>query len=144
MRLTMKTAALSAALALAGSAFVAGPAMAAPKDGTATTTVTCGSVTTPVTINGNGQWTPARATNSTRVFIPVGFSNFVGTVEDSAGNVLDTFTDPTQVFKPGVRVGQGMPLTCTFNGSEGPVDDPVYGPGVTFSFTGTVLVQTKR
>jgi len=143
MRPTFKTAALAASLALAGSAIVGGPAMADPK-GTGVQTLTCGGTTYDITVNGNGQWTPAHDSNSSKVFIPVGFANFTGAAYDVDGNLIAEFTDPSVVFKTGVRNGQGTPLACTFEGSEGPVYDEEFGQIVTFTFSGDVLVKTKK
>lgn len=142
MRLTKKTAALSASLVLAGSVLAAGPATAAPKGDGGTLTLTCGTVTTPVVVNGNGDWTPAHALNSNQVFIPVGFSNVAGQVLNASNEIIDSFTD-TDKFKPGQRTGQSV-VPCTFFGQFGPAFDPDSNQVITVTFGGNVLMQARR
>ncbi len=137
-----RTIAFAGAASLIAVGLAASPAFADPKPA-GQLTLDCG---TPieVTVAGNGQWTPAHDLGSTSVYQPVGFGAFTGTVYDGDGNVLDNFIDPSEVFKGGKRVGQGTPLECSFQGVEGPGYDPYFDQDVTFVYSGTVFVQTKK
>lgn len=56
--------------------------------------LTCGSTTYDVVVNGNGDWTPARDSNSTLVFHPTAFGEFNGTFTPSDGSPAQHETDP--------------------------------------------------
>ena len=68
-----------------------------------------------VEVNGNGDFTPARDTESNSVFVPLAFGDFVSTV---------TFPDGTSITEtePGIAKGKGNAgkktgdtVTCTFS-----------------------------
>ena len=142
MRLSLKSAALAASLALASSALVGGPALADPNQDSLVDLV-CGSEEYKVTVAGNGNWTPAHDAESTTVWQPVAFANQIGEVRAADnGEVLDSFEDVTFTAKNGKRTGQGS-LKCRFSAVQGPVFDEFFGEEVFFSFSGDVWVKAK-
>src|SRR3954471_6139333 len=75
--------------------------------------LTCGSTTYQVATNGNGDWTPARDTNSTTVFHPVAFGEFNGTFTPADGSEPITETDPPSRARLNRRTGARPPTART-------------------------------
>jgi hypothetical protein len=100
----------------------------------------CGGTTYIVTANGNGDWTPARDTASTAVFIPHAFGPETDTIRNASGVVQSTETQPARTQGSGK---QKSDLSCTYTisfTSDG--SDPGGPPaGWTFTATGTVTGQ---
>lgn len=112
--LPRRTALAVAAGAVAAVAVLGDPAAAAPAGPPAT--VDCGSGPFQVaTVPGQGQFTPALLTSTHGVLVPVAFGATTFTVYDAAGNVLQTFSDPSQPSKGSAADHvSGTVLTCTF------------------------------
>jgi hypothetical protein len=88
--------------------------------------------------NGNGDFTPARDTQSTRVFVPDSFGPFHGVVRDTEGNIVDEFTDPETGTKGSGK--QKTNISCTFSFTEvSDGSDPELPEGYTFEGSGTVI-----
>lgn len=102
--------------------------------------LTCGATTYQVVVNGNGQWTPAHDTNSTRVFIPHAFIGFHGEIRDTAGVLVDSFDEAgTEVQGSGK---QNNDQVCTFLFTEvSDGSDPEFPAGYTFTGSGGVSGQ---
>lgn len=103
--------------------------------------LTCGGVTEQVVTEGNGQFTPARSVSGTSVYVPLSFGEFQGTLYDTAGNVVDQFTDSTTFFKGRSATGVRNTVSCTFaqtSVSDG--SDPEFPLGYTFVSAGQVTV----
>jgi hypothetical protein len=100
----------------------------------------CGSATYPVVVAGNGEWTPAHDTSSTRVFVPTSFGSFSGVVTDENGHVVDSFTEPGFTQKgSGARDAKADVIYCTFTFSEvSDGSDPEFPEGYTFTGSGEV------
>ena len=75
--------------------------------------LTCGGTTYQVSVNGNGDWTPARDTNSTLVFHPTAFGEFTGTFTPADGSEPSTETDPPFARSTQPRNGRAD-FDCTF------------------------------
>ena len=105
--------------------------------------LTCGGVTEQVVGQGNGQFTPARLVAGTKVYIPLAFGEFSGTVYDQADNVVDQFTDPSTFLKGKKGTGVQISVSCTYtvtSVSDG--SDPEFPLGYTFVGAGQVTVFT--
>ena len=88
-------------------------------------------------VNGNGDFTPAHDVNSTKILVPLMFGEFTGTVTDSEGNVLESFTDPALTKGKANKKQRRTQTTCTYT-FEATFDDPDLGT-LTFSGTGSVV-----
>jgi hypothetical protein len=77
-------------------------------------TLQCGDTTYNVIVNGNGDWAPARDTDSTLVFHPTAFGTFTGTFTPSDGGPPQTETDPPFARKNQPRNGRPT-LDCTYH-----------------------------
>ena len=116
MKRSMHTFCLAAiAVAAVAASVFAGVATGAPVNArnTATITVTCPSGTiSGVVILVRGEFTPAFASGSNTVFIPIAFGEFTGTGVDAEGNVLFTVDEPP--LAKGAAVPQnGKLVECT-------------------------------
>ena len=96
----------------------------------------CGGATYSVRVNGNGDFTPARDTRSTKVFVPTSFFDSTFVITDSAGNVLDQGTDDTVQTKGRSDKPRATSVTCSYSVSQ-VFDDPELGQ-VTGTFSGMV------
>jgi hypothetical protein len=128
--MNLRRLSVTAAAALGLSALAAAPATADPKG--ETIPLTCGGVTYAVAVNGDGDFTPAHDTASTRMFIPVWFGPFHGTVTDASGTVIDEFTDPAMTK----GAGKNADLECSYTFHD-TFEDPELGT-LTFDGSGTV------
>ena len=84
-------------------------------------------------------FSPAHDLDGTTTFVPTSFDSFSGTLRNSSGAVVFSFTDPA-VPKGAAQVPKNRtPFQCTFAVSEtftvGPGDDPDLPPG-TYTFSG--------
>ena len=120
-----------AGLVIASSFVSAGAASADPK-GEVVPLVCDNGVTYQVAVNGNGEFSPGHDLASTAVLIPTAFGEFHGTVTDSAGNVVDEFTDPAMIKGNAGNHPRATTTTCTFTVTD-TFDDPELG---TLTFTG--------
>jgi hypothetical protein len=109
MKLLISTAMLGLATALC----LAAPASADPK-GNPFPVVCENGVTYMVTVNGNGNWTPAHDSNSTSILVPTSFSGLHGELTDSTGTVLDTFDDPPAAKGMSGKQARATTTSCTF------------------------------
>lgn len=94
-----------------------------------------------LTGNGNGNFTPAHHVDSTAVFVPVSFGVFTGTVRDTNGNVVQTFTEPA-TSKGQSAKGLKDPVTCTFEFTfvnDG--SDTDFPAGFSFTGSGSAVVR---
>jgi len=85
------------ATAVLAAAVTAGVATGAPVNApnTAAITISCPSGTfSGVVTLVRGEFTPAHATGSNTVFIPIAFGEFTGVATDASGNVLFTVDEP--------------------------------------------------
>src|SRR3954468_9724141 len=101
------------ALAVAGLAVgIAGPAGA----GGFVLPLTCNGTTYMVVSNGNGDFTPARDTNSNLVFHPTSFGAFTGTFTPSDGSEPQVETDPPMTLPAQPQAHNGMTsfTGCTY------------------------------
>jgi hypothetical protein len=107
---------------------VGGPAVADPVNAPNAERIplTCGDQTYDIVVNGNGDWSPAHDTASTRMFIPTSFGEFSITVTNADGKVVDSETDPPSI-KGSSDMARGTSVECTF-AVEDDVVDPVEGP----------------
>ena len=97
------------------AALTAGAARGAPIDApkTTTITVTCPSETiSGVVILVRGEFTPAFAIGSNKVYIPIAFGAFTGTAVDTEGNVLFT-VDEAPLAKGSAVPQNGKLVECT-------------------------------
>ncbi len=108
-------------------------------------TLVCDGVEYDVVGNGNGEFTPVRDKNSTLVFVPVAFGNFTGTVLDTEGIEVFTFTEPGVTNKGSGKQRSTTPCTFEFSevsdGTGDPEDEEYLPAGFTFVGTGDVTVQ---
>jgi hypothetical protein len=96
----------------------------------------CGGATYSVLVNGNGDFTPARDTASTTVFVPTSFFDSSYVITDSSGNIVDQGTDDTVVTKGRSDKARGTAVTCSFSVSD-VFEDPELGQ-LTGTFSGMV------
>src|SRR6187397_301485 len=89
----MRRIARATAVLLGGTAMLAATAAPAAAGGFPVE-LTCGQTTYHVITNGNGDWTPARDSDSTLVFHPSAFGEFHGTFTPSDGSDPQEETDP--------------------------------------------------
>ncbi len=105
----------------------------------------CDGVEYEVEGNGNGEFTPVRDKNSNRVFVPISFGDFTGTIFDTGGNEVATFTEEGTFEKGSGK--QKSTSVCTFlfeevsDGSGDPEDEEFLPEGFTFVGSGTVVVK---
>jgi len=113
---------------LALVAFSAGTALADPTAAPNATTanVTCGQDTFTVVVMGNGGFTAAHDINSTRVFVPVWFSE---TTVSASDGTAETYPENSK----GSAAPNGHPLIVCSWTSAGEVFE-----GVTYTASGTV------
>jgi hypothetical protein len=121
----------TAALALTGAA----PAGADPAHGFPVPLDCDNGVTYAAVVSGNGEFTPAHDTASNTILVPTSFGEFSGTVTDSSGTVIDSFTDPA-VSKGASNRARATSVTCTFSFTE-TFEDPELGL-LTFNGSGSV------
>lgn len=106
-----RTLALIPMLALSlGSLSVGGTAQADPKKGDVFT-ITCNGTDYEIAVNGRGDFTPAHDTASTAVLVPHAFGDFTGTIYDTEGAMVDTFTEAGFVKGSGKQKGD---VVCTY------------------------------
>ena len=94
-----------------------------------------------VWVNGNGEFTPGHAADSTAVLVPVAFGDFHGIVRDTQGNIVDEFDEPPSLKGNSARSVKN-PVTCDFeftDTSDG--SDPSFPEGFTFEGSGSVIVS---
>ena len=92
----------------------------------------CDGTVHEVVVFSNGRFSPALDADSNSVFVPVSFGEVNGTITDSEGTVIDTFTDP-----PATKgAGKNADLHCTFSDTD-TFEDPQLGE-LTFSVSGEV------
>jgi hypothetical protein len=99
--------------------------------------LTCDGTTYQVTVSGNGQWTPARDTDSTVVFHPTAFGEFTGTFTPSDGSDPINETDPPEEFQAQPSNGHET-VDCSYQISFTEPDGTFEGSGTASGFlTGT-------
>jgi len=128
-------------LPLSGLALVAaaGPVAADPVNAPEATHVplTCDNGHTyDAVVNGDGDFSPAHDLNSNKMLVPTSFGEFTGTITDSEGNVLDSFTDPPSSKGQSGKKHRKTATSCTFTFGE-TFEDPELGT-LTFSGAGSV------
>ncbi len=129
---------------VAGMALMGGTAAADPVNAKSafTTPLKCNNGQTyQVVVNGNGEFTPAHDINSNATLVPVAFGDFTGTIRNTSGMVVDTFTEPGAAKGQSAK-GRKNLVSCTFSfleTSDG--SDPEFPAGFTFTGTGTVVVK---
>jgi hypothetical protein len=137
-----------AVVAFSGAFVVAtgGPAGADPKPVPGQTAVLdCGSGPMDITVAGNGAWTPAHVTGSTKVFVPVAFgesTNSFVVLDGPYAGYTGSGPAPDQSTKGGVRAGQSS-MACTFR-IEGTFFEPNFQGNIAFTSEGTVWVMVTR
>jgi hypothetical protein len=92
-------------------------------------------VTYLVTVNGNGDFTPAHDVASTSILVPTAFGAFQGTLVDADGMVIDEFTGLPSV-KGSASKDRATTTSCIYTINE-TFDDPDLGM-VTVTGTGSV------
>jgi hypothetical protein len=125
---------LTAALGTVALITLGAPAAADPSNpkNSSVLELDCDTGTFEVVVNSNGDWSPAHDVDSNAIFVPTWFGEGTGTVTDSEGNVIDSFTEP-----PATKgAGKHAIIHCTFEDS-GTFQDPELGE-LTFSFSGSV------
>lgn len=135
-----KLTVLAGTAALAAAALAAPPALADPS-GDPPFDLSCEDGTSYVLTGSRGQgtYTPAFDTASTRVFIPVSFGDAHFVVYNSEGDLIFEGHEPGEP-RAGNRTGQGT-LECTYSSEFEDVDPdlgPIYG-----MYSGTVFVKTR-
>lgn len=118
-----------ALVAVAIAATTVLPATAAYADPPATIDVTlyCGEEVVPVSVGGNGAWTPAHALNSTLVGVPLAFGEFSGTFYPTGGDPI-SFTDPPFAKKNFPKT-RNILVDCTYTVSGASPDGTFVGEG---------------
>ena len=134
-----KLTALAGSTALAAAAFAAPPALADPAEPPFDLSCEDGSSYVLTGNRGQGRYTPAFDTASTRVFVPVAFGDAHFVVYNSEGVVIFEGTDPGAP-RAGNRTGQGT-LECEYS-SEFEDVDPELG-AIYGTYSGTVVIKTK-
>jgi len=130
-----RSALLVTGVAIATSLVGASAASADPKG--ETFPVVCDNgVTCEVTINGNGEFTPAHDSASNSILVPTAFGELHGTITDANGNVIDEFVDPAAFKGSSDNQTRATTTACTFTITDS-FDDPDLGP-VTFTGVGSV------
>jgi hypothetical protein len=105
---------IAVAIAVCVATAAAGAAKADPVNHGLPVTLTCGSTVLDTVTNGNGEFTPAHDTNSTRVFIPVQFGPVTDVFTDADG-ITTTTTEPLQPPKGSANPANRTILDCTFH-----------------------------
>jgi hypothetical protein len=128
MATSLRTTAAAGVVLVAVGTSISGPAVADPVNAPEIESLplTCDGQTYQVVVNGNGAFTPAHDTDSTRMFIPTSFGEFTGTITDAQGEVIDSFTEPPMA-KGSSTKARSTSVDCTFTFSEDFVD-PELGP----------------
>lgn len=127
---------LTVGLSASALPFLAGPVSAAPEQETIPLTCADGQ-SFDVVVNGNGEFTPARDLDTTRVLVPHAFGPFHGEVRDAQGVLVDSFDEDGVVKGSGK---QKTDITCTFTFHEvSDGSDPEFPAGYTFHGSGTVI-----
>lgn len=135
--MTARRLLLASGSALLMAPLFQGSAVAAPEK--EVISLTCGTTTHQIVVNGNGDFTPGRDFTSTWVFIPHAFGPFTGVIRNAAGEVQETFTEPAFVQGSGK---QPRDLTCTYSiHFVGDGTDEFLPLGWTFHGSGTVTGQ---
>jgi hypothetical protein len=112
-RTTQLSVAALAALCIAGVPTPAGADPTGAKNASVFDLVCDDGTTTEIVVNGNGNWTPGHDLGSNAIFVPVSFGEVTGTVTDTEGDVVDTFTEP-----PATKgSGKHADLQCMFSGT---------------------------
>lgn len=137
----MKRTAITLAAAGAAFGFGALPAQAASSG--ETLAVDCGADGSySVLVNGNGEFTPARDTRSTKVLVPVSFQDFHFVATAADGTVLVDQTDASVTSKGGGNPAARSPrrqVHCEFGSSFTLVEpDEGFPAGTTLTFSGHV------
>lgn len=114
---------------------IAAPAGADPSKDPAIPIVCDNGHTYEVTVNGNGEFTPAHDTASNMVLVPTSFGDFHFVVTDSDGNVIEEETDPG-LTKGHAQKSRRTAISCTFSFHE-EFEDPDLGT-LTFEGSGSV------
>ena len=129
----MKRLLIAGGLALACIAPTAGTALADPK--TPPIELTCLGETYQITVNGNGQWTPAHDNNSSLVGVPIAFGELTVTFTPTGGEPQTEIIPPTS--KRNVPRSRNAVIECTFfqTGSD---------PEGTFEVSGSVTILVPR
>lgn len=124
-------------LASAGLPLLAGPATAAAQKDTVPLVCDDGHTYT-ATVNGNGEFSPARDLDTTAVLVPHAFGDFTGEVRALDGSLLYSFTEEGTVKGSGKQKSN---IACTFSFYEVSTDgsDPDFPEGAIFSGSGTVI-----
>jgi hypothetical protein len=126
-----------AGLAVAATLGTAGVASADPSKGDVGVPVVCDNgITYAVAVNGNGNFTPAHDMASTTVLVPTSFGEFHGTITDSDGNVIDSFTDPPMTKGNSGAHARATTTSCVYTITN-TFEDPDLG---TLTFTGGGVV----
>jgi len=108
MRALLAAAGLAAATSLA----LAAPASADPKGHLIE--VVCDNGATYWTVKaGHGQFAPVLDVDGTTVLVPTSFGEFHGVITDSAGTVLEEFTEPPATKGSATRP-RGTSVSCTY------------------------------
>jgi hypothetical protein len=130
-----RSALLVTGVAIATSLLGASAASADPKG--ETFPVVCeNGVIYEVTINGNGEFTPAHDSASNSILVPTAFGELHGTITDADGNVIDEFVDPAASKGSSDSQTRATTTACTFTITDS-FDDPDLGP-LTFTGVGSV------
>jgi hypothetical protein len=130
-----RSALLVTGVAIATSLLGASAASADPKG--ETFPVVCeNGVIYEVTINGNGEFTPAHDSASNSILVPTAFGELFGTITDAGGNVIDEFVDPAASKGSSDSRTRATTTACTFTITDS-FDDPDLGP-LTFTGVGSV------
>jgi hypothetical protein len=122
-----------AGLAVAATLGTASGASADPSKGDVGIPVVCDNgITYVIAANGNGAFTPAHDMASTTMLIPTSFGEFHGTITDSDGNVIDSFTDPPMTKGNSGNHARATTTSCGYTITD-TFEDPDLG---TLTFTG--------
>ena len=105
--MTARRLLLASGSALLMAPLFQGSAVAAPEK--EVISLTCGTTTHQIVVNGNGDFTPGRDFTSTWVFIPHAFGPFTGVIRNAAGEVQETFTEPAFVQGSGKQPQLPLP-----------------------------------
>lgn len=108
---------------------------AAPKPGD-DVVLYCGEEVIPISVRGNGQWTPAHALDSNLVGVPIAFGELRGTFTPYDGSDPVEFTEPP-VAKPNAPKSRNLVVDCSFTFSA------TFSEGTAFA-VGTVTLMVPR
>lgn len=126
-----RAAVVAAGLTFAAALGSAGVANADPRNG-GSVTLTCDGQTFQAVLFSNGEWSPALASDSNAVLVPliIGPSHVV--VTDAEGNVIEESDEPASTKGNAAQAHGDSATTCTFviDGTD---------DGVTFHIEGTVV-----